>query len=52
MDTSRFRELQQDPGLEPRVPIATYRLQFNRAFTFEQARRLVPYLAALGVSDL
>src|SRR5262249_43093094 len=34
-----------------RVPSATYRLQFNRAFTFRDARDLVPYLHALGVSD-
>jgi (1->4)-alpha-D-glucan 1-alpha-D-glucosylmutase len=38
------------PG--PRVPLATYRLQFNRHFTFEDAARLVPYLRALGISDL
>lgn len=34
-----------------RLPEATYRLQFNRTFTFRDARELVPYLAALGVSD-
>lgn len=34
------------------LPRATYRLQFNSAFTFEDARRLVPYLAELGVSHL
>jgi (1->4)-alpha-D-glucan 1-alpha-D-glucosylmutase len=34
-----------------RVPSATYRLQFNQAFTFHDARDLVPYLHALGVSD-
>jgi (1->4)-alpha-D-glucan 1-alpha-D-glucosylmutase len=34
------------------MPVATYRLQFNRAFTFEDARRLVPYLADLGISDI
>jgi (1->4)-alpha-D-glucan 1-alpha-D-glucosylmutase len=34
------------------VPVATYRLQFNRSFTFAEAARLVPYLEALGVSDL
>jgi (1->4)-alpha-D-glucan 1-alpha-D-glucosylmutase len=33
-----------------RVPTATYRLQFNRGFTFRDARDLVPYLHALGVS--
>ena len=35
----------------PRIPRCTYRLQFNRQFTFAQARELVPYLDALGVSD-
>ena len=35
-----------------RVPRATYRVQLNAAFTFRDARRIVPYLAELGVSDL
>jgi (1->4)-alpha-D-glucan 1-alpha-D-glucosylmutase len=35
----------------PRIPSSTYRLQFNRWFTFVQAREIVPYLHALGVSD-
>jgi (1->4)-alpha-D-glucan 1-alpha-D-glucosylmutase len=35
----------------PRIPTSTYRLQFNRQFTFAQAREIVPYLNALGVSD-
>ncbi|HZY65097.1 MAG TPA: malto-oligosyltrehalose synthase [Rubrobacteraceae bacterium] len=35
-----------------RVPRATYRLQFNKDFTFKDAAGLVPYLADLGVSDL
>ena len=35
----------------PRIPSSTYRLQFNREFTFAQARALVPYLHALGISD-
>ena len=35
----------------PRIPICTYRLQFNRQFTFAQARELVSYLHELGVSD-
>src|SRR5213082_1430577 len=35
----------------PRFPSSTYRLQFNRWFTFAQAREIVPYLDALGVSD-
>ncbi|MDP3909125.1 MAG: alpha-amylase family glycosyl hydrolase, partial [Gemmatimonadales bacterium] len=39
-------------ALTPRIPLATYRLQFNRGCTFEDAARLVPYLDALGVTDL
>src|SRR5688572_3470804 len=31
-------------------PLSTYRFQFHRDFRFEHARRLVPYLQALGVS--
>src|SRR5215472_4474837 len=31
---------------------ATYRLQFNRQFTFCDATDLVPYLAALGISHI
>jgi (1->4)-alpha-D-glucan 1-alpha-D-glucosylmutase len=38
--------------LAPRIPLSTYRLQFNRTFTFEDARGLVDYLDALGISDL
>jgi len=34
-----------------RVPTATYRLQFNRDFTFEQAEEVLDYLQELGVSD-
>jgi (1->4)-alpha-D-glucan 1-alpha-D-glucosylmutase len=34
----------------PPLPLATYRLQFNRAFTFNDARDIVPYLHALGIS--
>lgn len=32
------------------IPRATYRLQFNRHFTFRQAAELVPYLHRLGIS--
>jgi (1->4)-alpha-D-glucan 1-alpha-D-glucosylmutase len=35
----------------PRIPSSTYRLQFNRQFTFTDAREIVPYLDALGISD-
>ncbi len=33
-------------------PLSTYRLQFNAGFRFEDARRLVGYLHALGVSHV
>jgi len=38
--------------MTPRIPTCTYRLQFNRWFTFAQAREIVPYLHKLGVSDV
>lgn len=34
------------------IPTATYRLQFNKEFTFRRARELVPYLHALGISHV
>jgi len=36
----------------PRIPTCTYRLQFNRWFTFAHASEILPYLHALGVSDV
>jgi (1->4)-alpha-D-glucan 1-alpha-D-glucosylmutase len=35
-----------------RVPLATYRLQFNSDFTFQQAHDIIEYLKALGITDL
>lgn len=35
-----------------RIPTATYRIQFNAQFKFEDARAIVAYLASLGISDL
>jgi (1->4)-alpha-D-glucan 1-alpha-D-glucosylmutase len=37
--------------VQPRIPVSTYRLQFNRDFTFEHARALVEYFCELGVTD-
>src|SRR5690349_1955394 len=34
------------------IPRATYRLQFSREFTFEQASRIINYLYELGISDI
>lgn len=35
-----------------RIPKSTYRLQLNRDFTFRDLEAIVPYLEALGVSDI
>lgn len=35
-----------------RTPSATYRIQFNASFGFEEARRIVSYLSELGVSTV
>ena len=39
-------------GRQARIPTATYRLQFNRSFTFAAALEIAGYLCDLGVSDL
>jgi (1->4)-alpha-D-glucan 1-alpha-D-glucosylmutase len=35
-----------------RIPVSTYRLQFNSRFRFSDALQLVPYLHNLGITDL
>ena len=40
------------PATGPRIPGATYRLQFNKSFTFRQALEQIPYLADLGITDV
>src|SRR5437660_10932108 len=35
-----------------RIPVSTYRLQFNRDFRFVDAIRIVDYLHDLGITDL
>ena len=35
-----------------RIPVATYRVQFNKHFRFADAQVVVPYLHRLGISDL
>lgn len=35
-----------------RIPASTYRLQFNKQFTFSGARAILDYLRDLGISDL
>ena len=38
--------------MTPRIPVATYRLQFHSGFRFVDGRDLVPYLSDLGIGDL
>ncbi len=46
-----FEGILRDLSTLRRVPVATYRLQFQRAFTFADAAGLVPYLHQLGITD-
>jgi (1->4)-alpha-D-glucan 1-alpha-D-glucosylmutase len=46
-----FQRFERDPGAFTRIPTATYRLQLGPGLTFADARRVVPYLASLGISD-
>jgi (1->4)-alpha-D-glucan 1-alpha-D-glucosylmutase len=54
MDEKRIREIFEKvaSGLPLRLPVSTYRLQFNNDFTFDDARSVVPYLDDLGITDL
>jgi (1->4)-alpha-D-glucan 1-alpha-D-glucosylmutase len=45
-----FERVRRNPPL--RIPVSTYRLQFNRSFRLPDARAVVPYLEALGISDI
>lgn len=35
-----------------KIPNSTYRLQFNKDFTFNDAKKLIPYLKRLGISHV
>ena len=35
-----------------RIPLATYRLQFNKNFTFKDATRILDYLRELGITEI
>lgn len=37
---------------QARIPVSTYRLQFNLHFRFSDATRIIPYLRTLGISDI
>lgn len=56
MDTTRTAQARVSALLnalseQRRIPVATYRWQFNATFTFHQAQQLIPYLHDLGISD-
>ncbi len=38
--------------LFPRIPLSTYRLQFNMNFKFSDAKNIISYLYELGISDI
>jgi (1->4)-alpha-D-glucan 1-alpha-D-glucosylmutase len=38
--------------LTNRIPLATYRLQFNKGFTFKDACEILDYLKDLGITDI
>lgn len=44
--------MKKETLLVPRIPVSTYRVQFNKEFTFAQAGRIIPYLHRLGITDL
>jgi (1->4)-alpha-D-glucan 1-alpha-D-glucosylmutase len=39
-------------GIDRAIPLATYRLQFNRDFGFDHAAKVASYLAELGVTHI
>jgi len=45
------KQLQDLSAPTPR-PVSTYRLQFHKGFTFNDAAELIPYLATLGISHV
>ncbi len=44
--------MKKEAFLLPRIPTSTYRLQFNKHFTFEDAKNIVKYFHDLGISDI
>jgi (1->4)-alpha-D-glucan 1-alpha-D-glucosylmutase len=38
--------------ISTRIPLATYRLQFNKNFTFNEATKILDYLRELGITEI
>jgi len=51
-DEATFSQILDRLAATRYTPLATYRVQFNRTFRFDDARQCAAYLAKLGVSDL
>ncbi len=47
-----MEELREPAMPMPRIPVSTYRLQFNYRFTFSDAAKIIGYLHELGISDI
>ena len=47
-----FARVRDELLSKQRLPLATYRLQFNSRFRFADAAQIVPYLARLGITDV
>lgn len=44
--------MEMEDLFKARIPVSTYRLQFNFHFRFPDAKRIIPYLNDLGISDI
>jgi (1->4)-alpha-D-glucan 1-alpha-D-glucosylmutase len=49
--TEIFDEVAGNLDAYTRIPVSTYRVQFNHQFKFADAKRIVSYLNHLGISD-
>ncbi|MBN1188424.1 MAG: malto-oligosyltrehalose synthase [Dehalococcoidales bacterium] len=47
----KLKTINEGGTAEGRLPVSVYRLQFNGAFTFNDAAGLVSYLSELGITD-
>jgi len=52
----RSRKSGNKPSAEsagyPRIPLACYRLQFNKDLSFQKASEILEYLSRLGITDI
>ncbi|MEW6162760.1 MAG: malto-oligosyltrehalose synthase [Nitrospirota bacterium] len=44
--------MEKEKFLLPRIPVSTYRLQFNQYFRFSDAKEIIHYLHGLGITDI